>query len=94
MHESWHNGHQIVSDGRTVWVNGPDGGMVGRFGLAGIDIHRSLADQMEKGECLFCTHTMTTADDWQLFIDKIRELFNVEIDDELHRPQRCDAPAG
>lgn len=42
----------IVTNGSTVWVNDPYG-CLGRFGPRGIDVHRSVTEQMaDKGECL------------------------------------------
>lgn len=69
--------HQILSDGRTVWVNRES--LLGRFGKFGIDIHRPLTEQMTEGECLFCTHKATTKEDWDLFVSKMRELFDIKI---------------
>lgn len=90
--ETESNGHQVTSDGRTVWVNDPDGAATARFSTFGIDIHRPIAEQKEKGECLFCTHAQTTEDDWNLFVEKMRELFNVTIG-RLHMPIRFSVGA-
>lgn len=81
---------QITSDGTTVWVNSAAamGSMVGRFGFAGIDIHRSPLEQQESGqECLFCTHHLSTAEDWTLFVAKMKELYGCTVP-ERHRPKR------
>jgi hypothetical protein len=78
-------GCQILSDGVTVWVNA-EGGLIGRFGRAGIDIHRVLGEQCE-GECLYCTHNWTTTEDWPVFVAKMRELHGVAVP-EKHRPKR------
>lgn len=46
---------QLMWDGRTLWVNGSDGGSIARFGPAGIDIHRPALEQLEgKNQCLDC----------------------------------------
>lgn len=76
----------VESDGTTVWVNTLDG-MIGRFGRAGIDIHRPLKEQSEKGECLYCTHAMTTSRDWPIFVQKMKELFDIDVP-ESHKPAR------
>lgn len=78
--------YQVVSDGRTVWVNAPDGNLA-RFGLGGIDVHREPALQAAEGACLFCTGDFTTQKDWAVFVDKVRELHGVEVE-EQHRPVR------
>lgn len=78
--------HEITTDGRTVWVNVP-GGCIGRFGLQGIDIHRLLEAQVKEGECLFCTHGPVTADDWPVFVTKMREHHGIEVSD-CYRPTR------
>jgi hypothetical protein len=72
--------HSVESDGITVWVNGA-GGLLGRFGKAGIDIHRSSQDQLDKGECLFCTHAFVTEKDWPLFKEKMLEHFSIKVSD-------------
>lgn len=76
----------VESDGRTVWVNGSLG-LLGRFGNAGIDIHQPLSEQMEEGECLFCTHAYTGPADWVVFKEKMAEHFGVQVGDE-HMPVR------
>ena len=70
--------HQITSDGKTVWINGM-GGLLGRFGLQGIDVHRPLTEQEERGECLHCTHGPTTRQDWDVFVQKMKEHFGVTV---------------
>lgn len=72
--------YEIVSDGKTVWVNVP-GGNIARFGLGGIDIHREPMQQPDEGACLFCTHEFTTLDDWKTFVEKMRELHGIEVPD-------------
>lgn len=84
------NGYQVTSDGVTVWVNGPDGCSTGRFGLQGIDIHRPFEEQQTKGACLFCTHGLTTVEDWFLFVEKMKELYDVDVDFR-HTPMRFHA---
>lgn len=78
----------VESDGRTVWINGPDGSCLGRFGTMGIDIHRSADDQMDgMGECLFCTHGPTTEQHWEQFVHGMLQHHGVRIA-ERHRPER------
>ena len=82
----------ITSDGVTVWVNGP-GGLLGRFGRNGVDIHRPLNDQEEKGECLSCTHEPTTLADWNLFVQQMLKHCGVSVHYEKYMPDRFCAPA-
>jgi len=35
-------GYQVLSDGRTCWVNAPTGESVARFSAVGIDVHRRI----------------------------------------------------
>lgn len=63
------NHTEIVSDGRTVWVNGTDGMCLGRFSRFGIDVHRTFAEQTANlGECLECTHARPDVADWNRFV--------------------------
>ena len=59
------NGVQIGA--RAVWVHAGDTGeCLGRFGMYGIDVHRRIEDQ-SLGQCLDCSHSRVTADDWHRF---------------------------
>lgn len=64
----------ISSDGKTVWVNG-ENGCLARFGQNGIDIHtdEGLTD------CLFCTHSPTTTQDWELFVSKMQFFYGIKV---------------
>ncbi len=73
--------HAIASDGVTVWIDGP-AGTIGRFGRLGIDVH--IADTTG---CLHCTHGVTTAADWPVFVAAMREHHGVIVGAE-HIPQR------
>ena len=90
MKTSTNNGHQVQSDGRTVWVNESAGGAVARvssFGdVAMIDVHRPLADQCTQGECLDCRHDLMGAAAWEHFKQSVQKHFQVEIA-ERHRPK-------
>ena len=91
--------HEIYGDGRTVWVNGPDGSCLGRFGLLGVDIHRSATDQINgEPECLVCTHGRVSPTEWRHFVTAMAEHHGIQIPPEL-RPNFLDAahrsqPAG
>jgi hypothetical protein len=79
-------GYEVTSDGVTVWVNGSEG-CIGRFGLNGIDIHRPASEQVAKGQCLHCTHALTTAADWDTFVREMNDFFGVKVRPQ-HRPDR------
>jgi hypothetical protein len=86
MLETESNRHQVLSDGRTVWVNGPDGCSVGRFSAhGGIDVHRPAEEQRTLGACLFCKPGPSGPEDYKQFVRVIEDLFGVAID-ARHRP--------
>lgn len=79
--------YEILTDGTTVWVNG-ERGLIGRFGVNGIDIHRPPLELLQTGsECLFCTHEKTTLQDWEVFVRRMKEFYGVQIG-ERYRPVR------
>lgn len=89
MKETESNGYQILSNGKTVWVNGPDGCSAGRFSpIGGIDIHKSFEEQVKDlgDPCLDCKPGPCDVSDWQYFVDGMKKYYNVEVGDE-HRPQ-------
>lgn len=70
---------QILVGARTVWVNDAYG-CLGRFGLFGIDVHRTLAAQMEgQSECLDCTHGPATLTDWTRFKQAMLHFHGVDL---------------
>lgn len=74
---------QILYDGRRVWVNDPEGN-IGRFGPFGVDVHRTISEQMATGkECLACTHGPTHLEDWRNFQALMREHYGVTISDDF-----------
>ncbi len=56
----------------TVWINGLDGGLLGRFSRRGVDIHGS-------GHCIDCSSKFTNESDWQYFVSKMDELYLIKI---------------
>ena len=78
--------HMIESDGKTVWVTGPEGDCVGRFGRLGIDIHNEIAAQVSGApQCLECTHGPVTPADWDRFRVAMQEHYGIDVPD-AHRP--------
>lgn len=89
MREKIVNGHQVMTDGRTTWVNAPDGSTVGRFSKWGVDVHRPITEQL-KGlpECLDCSHhkpgeTGWASEGWVRFVTGVRDNFGVEVPDSF-----------
>jgi hypothetical protein len=72
--------HTVETRHRAVWVNGPQGECLGRFGVYGIDVHRTFAEQVAGlGQCLDCTHARTGATDWRRFVTAMREFHGVDL---------------
>jgi hypothetical protein len=70
---------QVDIGHRAIWVNS-ETECIGRFGMFGIDVHRRLADQhLGLGECLDCTHTRTTPDDWRKFQNSMLAHHGVDL---------------
>ena len=90
MRQPANDEYQIESSGTTGWVNGSDGSCIGRFGVMGVDIHRSFEDQQNGlGECLLCTHGVTGPGEWDIFVEGMQRLHGVRVD-ASHRPTRLD----
>lgn len=73
-----HGVYELSHDGKTVWVNGPDGCCLARFSKKGIDIHRTAMEQ-ERGQCLDCKAGPLEASDWELFRTKMVQYYGIEI---------------
>jgi hypothetical protein len=71
------NGHEILTNGTTVWINGPDGCNLGRFRKSNgaADVHKTAREQVKSGEqCLNCG-TMT----WRDFCEAMASAHEVTI---------------
>lgn len=78
---------QVESDGRTVWLNAADGSCVGRFSRFGVDLHRTVSEQMAGlPECLDCTHECPGPAEWKRFQDGALLHHGVAVSDR-HRPR-------
>jgi hypothetical protein len=85
---SGHN--QIISDGKTVWVNGQRGECIARLSgfedIAAVDVHQPLDVQRETGkECLDCRNDLRGSEAWQHFVAALDRYFGIVVD-ERHRP--------
>jgi hypothetical protein len=78
--------HEILSDSKTVWINGSDGCCLGRFGRYGIDVHKTAVLQFSEGQCLTCTAGATTAEDWTQFKHEMLAHHKIEVPD-THKPK-------
>lgn len=76
-------GVEVISDGRTVWINGPEGA-IGRFGRMGTDVHYP-----DTTGCLYCTHGPQDEGDWWMFQTAMVLRHGVVVGDE-HRPGWLD----
>ena len=76
---------QVSADGATVWIHGLDGSTLGRFSkFFGMDVHTSASDQLQgAAECLHCTHTKPSRDDWLLFCNLIQQHYGVQVAQDL-----------
>jgi hypothetical protein len=77
---------EILSDGRTCWVNGADGCCLGRFVhsklMVHMDVHRDADGQAGSGSsCLGCARDAT----WPEFKVAMLRYHGVEVPD-AHKP--------
>jgi hypothetical protein len=77
---------EIMSDGKTVWINDSNGCNIGRFCRNGIDIHYSGDQQIALGhQCLDCKIGPCTDADWEHFKVGMSKSYAVVISDK-HKP--------
>jgi hypothetical protein len=60
----------IESDGKTLWVNHPIYGAVGRFSPTGVDVHNQ-----ENNKCIGCHGEP----DWDDFVAKMQKHHNIDL---------------
>lgn len=70
---------EVASDGRTVWVNNPL--CVARF----CPISREFQPTVDQLWCIQHEDKKPTAEDWDHFVEHVKSLFGVTID-QKHRP--------
>ncbi|MBQ68890.1 hypothetical protein CL689_02390 [Candidatus Saccharibacteria bacterium] len=84
---------QISLSRDAVWVHASDGSTVGRFGKMGIDIHSTVAEQMNgASQCDLCTHGRVTSEDWATFRKEALARWGIEIPDDAFDPRFFSAP--
>ena len=76
---------QVSADGKTVWVHAMDGSTVGRFSkVFGLDVHRTITQQLAgANQCLHCTHTPPTQEDWLTFCRLMEMHFQIRVDPQM-----------
>lgn len=77
---------EIKTDGRTVWVNGPAGGMLARLGPMGIDVHEVGRWSGDK-HCVDC-RPCPPVDVWDAFVASVKRHHALEIPKSF-RPGWC-----
>lgn len=83
-------GHEIIWDGRVVWVNScVDGMSLGRFSShGGIDVHKPFAEQKASGSaCLDCSPDGSEKG-WKRFCTSMLEHHNVAVPERAKPKER------
>jgi hypothetical protein len=89
------NAWQVDYNRSTIWVF-LNGDTVGRFSTKfGMDVHRTTKEQMAgKGECLRCTHTKPTYNDWDEFRFWMKHHYRIDIpENEIDITQLARLPS-
>lgn len=82
MNSTIKDGMEIVSDGKTVWINSEAGCCLGRFSKNGIDIHKDVEQQMTDGQqCLDCKPGPVNLFDWRRFQSGMLRFYGVVVTD-------------
>jgi hypothetical protein len=71
--------YELLTDGRTVWVNGDDGVCWGRFSRFGIDVHHNAEGQRAGKACLECVPGEMGRQHWDQFVVSMRKHHNVVV---------------
>ena len=76
---------QVSGNLDTVWTTAADGSCVGRFSKRfGIDVHTTMSEQLEgASQCLFCTHSPTSSDDWETFRRLMSHHYAIPVPQDL-----------
>lgn len=86
---------EVSANQNTVWVHALDGSTVGRFDWRfGMDVHTTVSAQFNgASQCLHCTHTRPTADDWQVFCAVMWREHGIFVDRQLFACDLVEDPA-
>lgn len=77
---------EILSNGKTVWVNGADGCCLAQFSRFGIDVHKDAVGQQSGSQCLDCKHGVPAESDWQRFRSAVLFHYGITVK-EKHKPK-------
>lgn len=81
--------HEIISDGRVVWVNAANGCCLARFSKNGIDVHHDLKGQETGIQCLDCAPGPTDLAAWRQFQLSVLRYHGIDVDDS-YKPKFLD----
>jgi hypothetical protein len=71
---------QYATGKDAVWIHCSDGSTIGRFGKFGVDLHNTVSEQLlGKSQCRLCTHGRTTVADWDLFREKVKAWWDLDV---------------
>ena len=87
-------GHEVLTDGVTVWVNsGTDGRSIARFTKYGVDVHGHGYET----PCIDCFPgsgggplPQTTVSDWRRFCESVEKNYGTAIPDEYMPPRLAE----
>lgn len=73
---------EVLTDTRTVWVNGADGMNLGRYGPRGVDVHVNFDGQLAGGYCADCfVRTDDPRADWDRFRESMKRVHDIDVSD-------------
>jgi hypothetical protein len=76
-------GIEILTDGRTVWVNADPGICIGRFSRLGAEVHNDFEAMTQGGkECLERWHGRMTTKHWVRWVSSMRRHYGIDIGNE------------
>jgi hypothetical protein len=73
------HGNEILTDGRTVWVNGLDGACLGRFSKNGYEIMNAGTPPPKSSHYLLAEAGPTDLDDWEVFCVCMMGHHNIDV---------------
>ena len=65
--------YELTTDGRTVWVNGPDAMCLGRVTISRMDVHGTTVQQQAGKHCLDC-RSFTKGTPWEAWMTFVRAM--------------------
>jgi hypothetical protein len=77
--------HEVISDGRTVWIHDGAGAEIARFGVDGVEINMPIADKRHTGEPLSSLRTTPDRAAWREFSGIFHRLYGIRVEPD-YRP--------